>query len=65
MTIMDAKKVTNFYSELEKLATYNNELISEEEFINNIIEIKQDLKNKGKEIPEIFELVRTKADFRS
>lgn len=62
---MDAKKVTNFYSELEKLATYNNESISEEEFINNIIEIKQDLKNKGKEIPEIFELVRTKADFRS
>ena len=62
---MDAKKITNFYSELEKLATYNNESISEEEFINNIMEIKNDLKNKGKEIPEIFELVRTKADFRS
>lgn len=62
---MNAKKITNFYSELEKLATYNNDSMTEEEFVNNIIEIKADLKNKGMEIPEIFDLVRTKMDFRS
>lgn len=62
---MNVKEITDFYSELEKLATYNNESISEKEFIDNIIEIKKDLKNNGKEIPAILDLVRTKMDFRS
>lgn len=62
---MDAKKLINFYSELEKLAAYNNESISEEEFINSIIEIKKDLENKGIKITKIFYLLRTKSDFRS
>lgn len=62
---MDAKKLTDFYSELEKLATYKNESISEEDFFNNVTEIKHDLNVKGIDIPEIFDLVRTKSDFRS
>lgn len=60
---MDANKMNIFYAELEKLATYNNESITEEDFIKNLLELKEDLSNE--KIPEIFELVRTKQDFRS
>ena len=62
---MDAKKINEFYKELEKLATYNDEDISEADFANCLFEIKRDLKKYGRETPKIFELVRNKKDFRS
>lgn len=61
---MNAEKINNYYVELEKIATYNNESITDEEFSKNLLEIKMDSKKEGFEIPEIFEFVRTKSDFR-
>lgn len=62
---MDAEKINNYYTELEKLATYNNESISEEEFAKCLLELKRDTKLYGFEMPEIFDVVKTKYDFRS
>lgn len=61
---MDAKKINNYYTELEKLATYNNETITDEEFSRGLLEIKMDSKKEGYDVPEIFNLVKTKNDFR-
>ena len=61
---MNAEKINNYYIELEKIATYNNESITDEEFSKNLLEIKTDSKKDGFEMPEIFDFVRTKSDFR-
>lgn len=61
---MNVEKVTEFYSQLEALATYNNETISEEDFFKQLQELKADLLKFDVDIPKIFELVRTKKDFR-
>lgn len=39
---MNAEKINNYYAELEKIATYNNESITDEEFSKNLLEIKMD-----------------------
>ena len=61
---MNAEKINNYYAELEKIATYNNESITDEEFSKNLLEIKMDSKKEGFDMPEIFDLVKTKSDFR-
>ena len=61
---MDAKKISNYYIELEKIATYKNESITDEEFLKNLQEIKLDSKKEGFDMPKIFDLVKTKNDFR-
>lgn len=62
---MNARQMSIFYSELEKLATYNNESISEDEFVNKLFEIKRDFELRKKDIPEILKNVRSKSDFRN
>lgn len=57
---MNAEKINYFYIELEKIATYNDESITDEEFSKNLLEIKTDSKKDSFEIPEIFDFVRTK-----
>ena len=42
---MNAEKINNYYAELEKIATYNNESITDEEFSKNLLEIKMDSMN--------------------
>lgn len=62
---MNVEKISNYYAELENIATYNKvPVISDVEFSRYLMEIKQDSKKEGFEIPEIFDLVRTKDDFR-
>ena len=61
---VNAEKINNYYAELEKIATYNNESITDEEFSKNLLEIKMDSKKEGFDMPEIFDLVKTKSDFR-
>ena len=61
---MNAEKINNFYIELEKIATKNDESITDEEFLSDLLEIKTDSRKEGFEMPKIFDLVRTKSDFR-
>lgn len=62
---MNAEKINNYYVELENIATYNRDpVISDVEFSKFLMEIKLDSKKEGFEMPEIFDLVRTKNDFR-
>lgn len=61
---MDVKKINNYYTELEKIATYNNESITDDEFSKNLLEIKMELRKAGINMPEIFDFVKTKSDFR-
>ena len=62
---MNAEKINNYYVELENIATYNREpVISDVEFSKFLMEIKLDSKKEGFEMPEIFDSVRTKNDFR-
>lgn len=61
---MNSQKLIEFKGELEAIATYGNETITQTEFKNFFREFREDALRFGIEIPEIFKYTGSIMDFR-
>lgn len=61
---MDSQRLIEFKGELEAIATYGNETITQEEFKEFFMDFKKSVIKYGIETPEIFKYSGSKIDFR-
>lgn len=63
--LLDKDKIEEFMSELECLATYNTESITEEDYKDFLDKLKKDSISLNFKLPEFFKGARTKYSFRT